>query len=198
MVTTIDNKIRVCNRMSFYLCDGNKNPDIFLEEFADEIGMDDSKQTEQVAPNDFLNFKQTEMLSLYKKADTEERTAILKQIDGFLPVINQEQKIFWLQFRRKLEKLNERQTLFPLGKVFMTVGARDNLEEAKQDAIVFLSRHQTGDWGNVCEEDAKENELSVKEGFRILSVYETNLGKKFWIITEADRSATTFLLPSEY
>jgi hypothetical protein len=56
----------------------------------------------------------------------------------------------------------------------------------------------TGDCGEVCEEDAKENELSVREGFRILSAYTLKTGVKIWIITESDRSATTFLLPSEY
>jgi len=54
-----------------------------------------------------------------------------------------------------------------------------------------------GDWGDLCEEDRAENEFSVKNGFRILSSYTTQYGK-LWVITEADRSATTFLLPEEY
>ena len=54
------------------------------------------------------------------------------------------------------------------------------------------------DWGEVSEEDVQENEFSLKEGFRLLSAYRTGKGQKLWIITEADRSATTILLPSEY
>ena len=62
-----------------------------------------------------------------------------------------------------------------------------------------MQRHVTGDWGELSEEDRRENELSVKEGFRILSAYKLpRTGVKLWIITEADRSATTLLLPDEY
>ena len=59
-------------------------------------------------------------------------------------------------------------------------------------------RHLTGDWGNVDEHDRRENELSVREGFRILSAYALKTGLKVWVITERDRTATTFLLPEEY
>ena len=55
-----------------------------------------------------------------------------------------------------------------------------------------------GDWGEVPEEDKRENEFSVQQGFRILSAYTTSAGERIWIITEADRSATTILLPDEY
>ena len=88
--------------------------------------------------------------------------------------------------------------LFPLGRLVATPGALDVLTHAGQSPSEFLSRHQGGDWGECCEEDARENELSVKHGFRILSVYHTCKGEKLWVITEADRSATTLLLPSEY
>jgi hypothetical protein len=54
------------------------------------------------------------------------------------------------------------------------------------------------DWGELSDEDVQENELSLREGFRLLSAYRTAKGQKIWIITEADRSATTILLPSEY
>jgi hypothetical protein len=54
------------------------------------------------------------------------------------------------------------------------------------------------DWGELSDEDVRENGLSLKEGFRLLSAYRTAKGQKLWIITEADRSATTILLPSEY
>lgn len=66
------------------------------------------------------------------------------------------------------------------------------------DVIAGLSRHARGDWGDVCKEDAGENELSLQEGFRLLSVYKDRNGVCFWIITEADRSATTVLLPEDY
>jgi hypothetical protein len=56
----------------------------------------------------------------------------------------------------------------------------------------------SGDWGELSDEDVKENEFSLKEGLRLLSAYQTGKGQKIWIITEADRSSTTILLPSEY
>jgi hypothetical protein len=63
----------------------------------------------------------------------------------------------------------------------------------------LLQRHVNGDWGDLSEDDRRENELSVREGFRILSAYILPRTRvKLWIITEADRSVTTFLLPSEY
>ena len=61
----------------------------------------------------------------------------------------------------------------------------------------YLARHFSGDWGDLSEADQPENELSPEKGFRILSAYNTPKGK-IWIITEADRSVTTVLLPSEY
>ena len=88
--------------------------------------------------------------------------------------------------------------LIDLGQTFMTIGAKEALEESNQTAMEFLIRHQSGDWGIVCEEDGQENDFSVKEEFRILSAYKTANGEKIWIITEADRSSTTILLPSEY
>jgi hypothetical protein len=88
--------------------------------------------------------------------------------------------------------------LFPLGRVVSTPGALDAFREAGKQPHTYLLRHVTGDWGEVCEEDARENELSVREGFRILSAYTLSTGVEIWIITESDRSATTFLLPSEY
>lgn len=85
---------------------------------------------------------------------------------------------------------------FPLGRVVATPGALDAVPPAEWAAA--LDRHRAGDWGEVCEEDRAENELGVREGFRLLSVYRTTEGVTFWVITEADRSATTVLLPSEY
>lgn len=86
--------------------------------------------------------------------------------------------------------------LFPLGVVGATPGALADLTaKERRDA---LDRHGRGDWGDTGPEDWAENELSLKEGFRLLSVYHSPNGVKFWVITEADRSSTTILLPSEY
>lgn len=87
---------------------------------------------------------------------------------------------------------------FPLGRVLITPGAIEALEEAGQMPNEFLDRHARCDWGNVDEHDRRENELSLEQGFRLLSAYKTTKGERLWIITEADRSATTILLPSEY
>ncbi len=87
---------------------------------------------------------------------------------------------------------------FALGQVVATPGALAAMEEAGQSPLGLLIRHQSGDWGELCEEDKTENDLSVREGFRILSAYVLTTKVKVWIITEADRSATTFLLPEEY
>ena len=87
---------------------------------------------------------------------------------------------------------------FALGETFITPGAQEALDIAGETAIQFLRRHMSADWGEVSENDAKENELSLTDGFRLLSAYRTAKGQKIWIITDADRSATTILLPSEY
>ena len=155
-------------------------------------------QTQQQAKQAFLNRQQDEMLAIYQNADTTERNAIIKHIDSFLSVLPQDAKIFWLKFRRKLEMLNEHKVLFPLGNVYLTIGAREALEGSNQTPNEFLAKHQSGDWGIIGKEDWKENDFSVKVGFRILSAYETSQDEKLWIITEADRSSTTILLPNEY
>jgi len=87
---------------------------------------------------------------------------------------------------------------FFLGRTVATPGALRALEQANQNPFEFLQRHQAGDWGELCEEDKRENEFSVRNGFRILSAYRTRNEVKIWIITEADRSVTTLLLPHEY
>lgn len=87
---------------------------------------------------------------------------------------------------------------FNLGRVCGTPGALKAISEAGQDPFEFLSRHQLGDWGELCEEDRRENEYSLKHGLRLLSAYRTANGVKIWVITEADRSLTTILLPEEY
>lgn len=89
------------------------------------------------------------------------------------------------------------QFVLKAGSVYFTPGALKALTE--EDMSDSLFRHLTGDWGNLCDEDKEENDRALKAGGRILSSYLTEHSKeKFWIITEADRSATTILLPSEY
>ena len=85
---------------------------------------------------------------------------------------------------------------FPLGKLFMTPGAHDALTAA--DMKIGLFWHSQGNWGDVCDEDARENDFSVPRHLRILSAYRAENGTRFWVITEADRSMTTVLLPEEY
>jgi hypothetical protein len=92
----------------------------------------------------------------------------------------------------------ELKPLFRPGQLVGTPGAIKALQDAEQDPLELLCRHVTGDWGDLDDEDKKENEFSVEHGFRILSAYELETGVKVWLITEADRSATTFLLPDEY
>jgi hypothetical protein len=90
------------------------------------------------------------------------------------------------------------QQRFSLGQTCATPGALEALSDAGQDAAHFLLRHQSGDWGDLTEDDKRENEFSVGKYLRIFSAYHTSKGEKLWIITEADRSVTTILLPSEY
>jgi hypothetical protein len=87
---------------------------------------------------------------------------------------------------------------FPLGRIVATPGALAALERANQSAALFLTRHAGGDWGELGRADIAENEYSRAHGFRLLSSYTTAVGEKLWIITEADRSATTLLLSDEY
>ena len=88
--------------------------------------------------------------------------------------------------------------IFALGRILATPGAIQALEEAGANPVSFLLRHANGDWGDLSEEDKRENDLSVGAGFRILSAYKLRSGVTIWVITEADRSVTTFLLPQEY
>lgn len=85
---------------------------------------------------------------------------------------------------------------FSLGQLAATPAALEALND--ESFWPYIKRHANGDWGDVCAEDKAENELSLREGFRLLSAYHLPDGCKIWIITEADRSATTILLPEEY
>ena len=87
---------------------------------------------------------------------------------------------------------------FPLGQIVATPGALEVLAELEVSPSSLPLRHSQGDWGEVDGHDRRENERSVKNGWRILSAYTLPNGTKVWIITEADRSSTCILLPSEY
>jgi len=71
------------------------------------------------------------------------------------------------------------------------------MAEAGQDPLSYLARHAAGDWGDICGADRRENERSLRHGWRVLSSYPVG-DAKVWVLTEADRSATTILLPEEY
>ena len=88
--------------------------------------------------------------------------------------------------------------LFQLGEVVSTPGALEAMQAAIVSPLALLHRHLRGDWGNLDKHDKQLNDLAIKDGSRIFSAYEITPTTKVWLITEADRSATTFLLPSEY
>lgn len=90
---------------------------------------------------------------------------------------------------------------FTSGRLLMSRGVNDRVADDEAFAkfvLESLRRHLSGDWGDLCQQDKAENELSLREGYRLLSAYEKDGLPKVWIITEADRSATTILFPSEY
>lgn len=94
-----------------------------------------------------------------------------------------------------------RHARFELGRVVVTPGALQLLEQVGINVFDLLARHASGDWGDVCAEDAKVNEYAVINGGRVLSVYTLVPGsedERVWIITEHDRSVTTVLRPDEY
>jgi hypothetical protein len=89
-----------------------------------------------------------------------------------------------------------RSVKFELGQTVITPHALKKLHP--EDTFAGLSRHACGDWGDVDLADWKENEFSLPRRLRLFSVYHDRNGTKFWVITEADRSATTILLPEDY
>ncbi len=95
------------------------------------------------------------------------------------------------------QETNQVKPLFALGETMATPGALVVMQGIDISPVTLLSRHQRGDWGELDEDDKKENDLSVKEGLRVFSAYVFDT-VKLWVITEADRSSTTILLPEEY
>ena len=89
-----------------------------------------------------------------------------------------------------------RNARFRMGRLMLTPNAMQFLSPG--DVIEALCRHLHGDWGDVDEMDQRANELSLREDGRLFSVYHTEEMARFWIITEADRSATTVLMPGDY
>ena len=88
--------------------------------------------------------------------------------------------------------------LFALGQVVSTPGALDAMTELGIAPQALIHRHVTGDWGDLGAEDQQQNLLALRSGLRIFSSYKISASVKIWIITEADRSSTTLLLPDEY
>ena len=99
-------------------------------------------------------------------------------------------------FRDSFYPLKPSPPIFEIGLVYATPGALEHLDGEQLPKA--LHRHGRGDWGDVGEADRRENDLSAREGYRVLSSYTADDGTKFWVITEADRSSTTVLLPDEY
>lgn len=87
---------------------------------------------------------------------------------------------------------------FQLGQVVATRGVVDYCEAKNFSLFPYIVRHSDCDWGDICAEDKEVNEEALKEGMRLMSVYYLPDRKKIWIITEADRHATTVLFPEEY
>lgn len=91
---------------------------------------------------------------------------------------------------------NSSSVSFPLGSLVATPALIDEVDH--DDIVKALACHARGDWGDVCAEDQQANNLALRDGTRLLSSYMSSTGVKFWVITEADRSLTTVLLPSDY
>lgn len=88
--------------------------------------------------------------------------------------------------------------IFPLGTAGITPGAHEVLTKLAQSPFALLMRHQSGDWAQLDEHDQEANRLAVLHGHRVFSCYQVGDSKKVYVITEADRSSTTIILPEEY
>ena len=85
-----------------------------------------------------------------------------------------------------------------LGAIYITPGAQAEFGDEREKYVTLLSKHQQGEWGDLCPDDKTANDHAVVTGSRVLSAYLLESGKRVWIITEAGREATTILLPEEY
>lgn len=87
---------------------------------------------------------------------------------------------------------------FDFGLVVATTTLANYCEKKGFSMLPYLIRHANGDWGDVCKEDWKSNDEALKNGLRLLAEYKLPDGRRIWIITEWDRSATTLLFPEDY
>jgi hypothetical protein len=94
--------------------------------------------------------------------------------------------------------VRQEKPLFPLGATLATPAALNVLEKAEISAGSLFDRHICGDWGDLDQNDKNSNDDALKSGASVFSSYDLPTKATVWIITEADRSATTILLPSEY
>ena len=96
------------------------------------------------------------------------------------------------------EDEHERRPLFALGRTLATPGALHACEEAEVLPQLLFMRHQSGDWGDLVQEDREANDHALEHGGRLFSAYNLPTDQRLWVITESDRSATTLLKPEEY
>jgi hypothetical protein len=89
-------------------------------------------------------------------------------------------------------------TKFQVGRLVATPGAKEAIEKSGASFWEYLARHRSGDYGVMPPEDKRTNDRAIVDGDRIFSAYDLPDGTRIWLITEADRSVTTFLLPDEY
>ena len=85
---------------------------------------------------------------------------------------------------------------FPLGETIITRGAKQKIDTVQ--ARLALARHASGDWGEMDQDDRRLNNAALENGGRLVSIYKTAAGVRFYVITEAERDRTTILLPEEY
>ena len=98
--------------------------------------------------------------------------------------------------RCQVSAQSERTPKFSLGQTVITANANAVLPE--MDVVLALQRHHSGDWGDVDEHDRQMNEDALRNGDRLVSIYKSVRGQKFYIITEWNRSVTTVILPEDY
>jgi hypothetical protein len=99
---------------------------------------------------------------------------------------------------RSSQESEEGKPLFPLGRLVATPGALVACEEAEASPLHYIGRHVRGDWGDLAQDDLHANEQALEHGSRLFSAYNLPTDARIWVITEADRSATTILTPLEY
>jgi len=129
-----------------------------------------------------------------ERAISEGKPVSAEVLADYPHLLKEKRSEFWLGIAGAEKK-------FPLGQIVMTRGVNDlvaeNTEFAKFVTESFR-RHARGDWGDLSEEDKRENEYALGKYLRLFSAYVKPPLRKIWIITEADRSVTTILFPEEY